>query len=194
MTKRTRIYTRAGDDGSTGLVGGRRVVKSDLRIECFGDVDECSSAIGVARAALRGAGSAELVELLDRRLAWVQNKLFDVGAQLATAPDKRSPESPRVTERDVAALEQAIDEADDQLPPLDQFILPGGSQAGALLHVARAICRRAERHVVALVAAAPDDENLVRFLNRLSDAAFTWGRLVNAKLGVPEIPWQKSEN
>lgn len=193
MPKVTRIYTRTGDDGMTGLVGGGRIKKSAARIASYGTLDELSSEIGVARAALRSLLETERrAARLDAWLAWTQDALFDLGSELATLPDDRVAGQVSAGDKDVAALEGAIDAAQRNLPALAEFIHPGGSLPGAHLHVARTVCRRAERLVVAL---ADDDEaaaRAVRFLNRLSDALFVWARWINHALGVPEHVWNKS--
>jgi cob(I)alamin adenosyltransferase len=193
MPKVTRIYTRTGDDGMTGLVGGGRIKKSAARIASYGTLDELSSEIGVARAALRSLLETERrAARLDAWLAWTQDALFDLGSELATLPDDRVAGQVSAGDKDVAALEGAIDAAQRDLPALAEFIHPGGSLPGAHLHVARTVCRRAERLVVAL---ADDDEaaaRAVRFLNRLSDALFVWARWINHALGVPEHVWNKS--
>jgi cob(I)alamin adenosyltransferase len=195
MPKLTRIYTRTGDDGSTGLVGGRRVRKDASRIEAYGTVDELSSAIGVARAALavlpgdapeRARGVAEE---LDRWLAWTQDALFNLGSDLATADAGLRSGIPAIRADDAAALERAIDEAQHELPALDAFILPGGSYPGAFLHLARTIALRAERVLVALAATENVDPLTMRYLNRLSDALFVWSRWINHALGQPESRW-----
>jgi cob(I)alamin adenosyltransferase len=183
MTKRTRIYTRAGDAGSTGLVGGSRVSKNDARIETYGTVDELSSAIGVARAGLRDSS-------VDRWLAWTQDMLFNLGSELATPAADRSPAMPLTGAEQVAQLERAIDAAEDRLPPLHAFILPSGCAAGAQLHFARTVCRRAERLLITLREQEPEiSAETLRFLNRLSDALFVWARLVNHEAGVAETQW-----
>jgi cob(I)alamin adenosyltransferase len=184
MPKRTRIYTRTGDDGTTGLYSGARVPKNDLRVEAYGTVDELSSAIGAALALCHA-------KRVKTWLAWTQDILFDLGAELATpAEPKRS--VPAVRAEDVAALERAIDESEERLPPLDTFIHPGGSSAGAMLHLARTISRRAERRVVALREREPSVDPLaLRYLNRLSDALFVWARRINAEAGAPESAWRK---
>ncbi len=191
MPKHTRIYTRTGDDGTTGLVGGRRIEKNAPRIETYGTVDELSCAIGVARAALSAAGPVEgRVARLDLWLAWVQDVLFNLGTVLATPPDRAGDGLPGITAADVAALERAIDEAEADLPALDAFILPGGSPAGAHLHVARAVCRRAERRLIAFARSEPSiAPEAARLLNRLSDALFVWSRWINAVLEIPERRW-----
>jgi len=192
MPKHTRIYTRTGDDGTTGLFGGPRVRKDALRIETYGVVDELSSAIGVARAGLGPALALSVRgERLDAWLAWVQDMLFNLGSELATLPQDRRDGMPAIHGGDVAALERAIDEAECDLAPLDTFILPGGSQPGAHLHVARTVCRRAERRLVSLRAS--DDTvsiEIQHFLNRLSDALFVWSRWINDELRVRDVPWR----
>ncbi len=193
MPKSTRIYTRTGDDGTTGLVGGARVKKSSLRIECYGTVDELSSAIGLARAALHDrAEQSTRAQHLDRWLAWTQDLLFNLGADLATTRERRWDGMPLISRMDVAALERAIDEAQTELQPLNHFIHPGGSLAGGFLHLARTICRRAERMVVALRDREQDvaAEN-VQYLNRLSDALFVWARWINAGDDREEHRWNK---
>jgi cob(I)alamin adenosyltransferase len=199
MPKYTRIYTRTGDDGSTGLVGGQRIRKNDLRIEAYGSVDELSSAIGLARAALaevdrtRPAQDVEralrVAHQLDAWLAWTQDVLFNLGSDLATLPADRWAGMPLVTAADAEALERAIDAAETDLTPLDTFILPGGAYAGAYLHLARTIARRAERHLITLAERDPITPEVIRYLNRLSDALFVWSRWINAALDHPEPRW-----
>ncbi|HTX58204.1 MAG TPA: cob(I)yrinic acid a,c-diamide adenosyltransferase [Verrucomicrobiae bacterium] len=191
MPKLTRIYTRTGDDGTTGLVGGQRVKKTTARIAVFGTVDELSSAIGMVRAALRPLlAQRERARSLDAWLAWTQDALFNLGSDLATLPKDRWEGMPLVSAADATALERAIDVAQRDLEPLANFILPGGSTAGAALHLARTICRRAERELIALRES--DDgvgPQTARYLNRLSDALFVWARWINAELGEPEHLW-----
>ncbi len=191
MPKLTRIYTRTGDDGTTGLVGGQRVKKNSLRIDTYGTVDELSSAIGVARTALRPLLPTHTrAARLDAWLAWTQDVLFNLGSDLATLPKDRWEGMPLITQADAKALERAIDEAQAHLEPLNRFILPGGSHPGAFLHLARTICRRAERLLVTL---REHDQGVSvdtqRYLNRLSDALFVWSRWINAELNEPEYPW-----
>jgi cob(I)alamin adenosyltransferase len=194
MPKLTRIYTRTGDDGTTGLVGGQRVKKNALRIETYGTVDECSSAIGIARSALRPLlDTHPRAARLDAWLAWTQDALFNLGSDLATLPKDRWEGMPLIAADDAAALERAIDEAQRDLQPLNNFIHPGGSMAGAHLHLARTICRRAERLLLTL--RETDDgisAETQRYLNRLSDALFVWARWINADLNEPEYLWNPS--
>ncbi len=191
MAKRTRIYTRAGDTGSTGLVGGERVSKNSPRIETYGTVDELSSAIGVARAHLREASRCDdAVRRIDAWLAWTQDMLFNLGAELATPAQHRWADMPLIGAPEVATLERAIDETEDQLEPLHAFILPGGDIAGAHLHLARTICRRAERLLISLREQEPEiSGETVRYLNRLSDALFVWARGINLRAGATEAHW-----
>ena len=189
MSKVARIYTRSGDDGTTGLVGGQRVPKNSARIESFGAVDECSTLIGLARRALNECGSHARAQSLDAWLAWTQDALFNLGSDLATLTADRRANAPVVTEADVTALERAIDVAQSDLPPLSNFILPGGSYAGAYLHQARTVCRRAERLIVALSQAETVSPAALKYINRLSDALFVWARWINAYLGEPEHVW-----
>ncbi|GAC1442969.1 MAG: cob(I)yrinic acid a,c-diamide adenosyltransferase [Vulcanimicrobiaceae bacterium] len=203
MPKLTRIYTRTGDDGTTGLVGGQRVKKNALRIETYGTVDELSSVIGLARTALAdamrsGTSAAQphdampgiaTARALDAWLAWTQDALFNLGSDLATLPADRWPGMPLVTPADATALERAIDVAQTDLEPLANFIHPGGSYPGAFLHQARTIARRVERLLVTLQGNEPISNDVMRYVNRLSDALFVWSRWINAALGQPEHLW-----
>jgi cob(I)alamin adenosyltransferase len=178
-----RIYTKTGDRGETGLFGGPRVMKSDARVEAYGEVDELNAAIGVARAALADPE-------IDAHLARVQDELFCVGAELATPADAKARSAvPPVEARWTERLEQAIDAWDAQLAPLRQFVLPGGTAAAAALHVARCECRRAERRVVALAATAEIAPAVLPYLNRLSDFLFVAARLANRRAGRDEPLW-----
>ncbi len=194
MPKLTRIYTRTGDRGMTGLIGGGRIKKSALRIDTYGTVDELSSAIGMARAALRPSlTECQRASDLDSWLAWTQDVLFNLGSELATLPKDRRETQPSVESADVQALERAIDEAQAELAPLANFIHPGGSMAGAFLHFARTVCRRAERLLVALNdGEEAGSAEAQRYLNRLSDAFFVWARWINDASGVVEHIWNAS--
>lgn len=194
MPKLTRIYTRTGDDGTTGLVGGQRVKKNALRIETYGSVDELSSSIGLARTALgdivrAGGDGVAKAATLDAWLAWTQDTLFNLGSDLATLPADRWAGMPLVTPADAEALERAIDMCQRDLEPLANFIHPGGSYPGAFLHQARTIARRAERLLVTLQGNEPISEDALRYVNRLSDALFVWSRWINAALDRPEHLW-----
>jgi cob(I)alamin adenosyltransferase len=182
---RARIYTRTGDAGETGLFGGGRVPKADARVEAYGAVDELNACLGWAMAVCDDAQIRE-------RLAAVQPELFVVGAHLATPParpGRRTPKLPPLREEWIGRMEGWMDEADDALPELRAFIMPGGSPAGAALHLARTVCRRAERRVVALAAEAEVDPFLIVYLNRLSDLLFTMARLASHRAGVREREW-----
>lgn len=185
MVKLNKIYTKTGDDGTTGLVRGPRRLKHDLRVECFGTVDEANSYIGVARV------STESMPKIDMILSRIQNDLFDVGSDLAT-PGKDpegSPPSLRVTTAQTLWLENTIDQFNADLAPLTSFILPGGTPLAATLHIARTIVRRAERGVVELMAREPDvNPEALRYLNRLSDLLFVLARVANAN-GRKDVLW-----
>jgi cob(I)alamin adenosyltransferase len=181
-----KIYTKTGDAGQTGLFGGPRVAKDDPRIEAYGAVDELNAALGLARAEM-------LPTEIDTMLACVQNELFDLGAELAT-PDPAAHGMAVLGPPHFAALERAIDRHEAVLPPLREFILPGGCRGAAALHLARTICRRAERRLVTLVhaSAEPISPNLVIYLNRLGDLLFVLARAANAAAGLPDVPWRKA--
>lgn len=185
-----RVYTRAGDSGKTALIGGARVSKADLRIECYGTVDELLAALGLARVALAGGqpGASELLPILTR----IQNELFNVGARLATPDPARRAKLPPVEDRHIAALEADIDRLNEGLPDLASFVLPGGGWVSAYCHLARTICRRAERRVCELLASEPTggvDATDLTYLNRLSDALFVLGRFAAAAAGEAEPLW-----
>jgi cob(I)alamin adenosyltransferase len=180
-----KIYTRTGDGGDTGLFGGERVSKSSARVEAYGDVDELNSVLGVARLHRFGSGEDDD---FDRLLGAIQSRLFDVGAELSNAKGKDLG-IPLVDDVDIAEMERAIDRAEEEVPPLKVFVVPGGAPLAAELHVARTVCRRAERRVVALAAEATIRPELVRYLNRLSDLLFTLARLANRRAGRDDVQW-----
>ena len=187
MVKLNKIYTRTGDDGTTGLVDGSRISKHDVLMQAVGDVDEANSAIGVALAAL---GETDEAVLLRR----IQNDLFDLGADLATpVSEGADPQwALRIIEGQVASLEREIDRLNENLPALDSFILPGGSSAAAAIHLARAIVRRAERGVAAAAEARPLNGQARTYINRLSDLLFVLARHVNADAlrgGSGDVKW-----
>ena len=182
-----RIYTRGGDTGKTSLVGGQRVSKDDLRIDCYGTVDELNSFVGMARLSAEGdAATGRLAVILHR----VQHELFNLGSILATLPADVHPKQPRVTEVEITLLEQEIDEFNEGLPKLRSFVLPGGSRLNTELHVCRTVCRRAERLAVALAKADEVPQEAIQYLNRLSDALFVWSRWVCVAVGAPETLWE----
>jgi len=185
-----KIYTRTGDAGETGLFGGGRVPKDDLRVRAYGAVDEANACLGVARATLAVPAGSEAAAELDSELAALQSALFDLGADLATPLGAKARHAVKpIQAAEVEALEARIDALDGELPPLTRFILPGGSQAAAALHLARTVTRRAERETVALARASDINPEALRYLNRLSDLLFTLARAVNVRSGVPEVPW-----
>ena len=183
MPRITRIYTRGGDDGTTSLGGGRRVAKNDLRVDAFGAVDELNAFLGSALA----VGLCDEVSSIVRR---VQNELFHLGAELCVPEEDRARyPTPRIEAAHVDALEHELDRMTAELGPLENFILPGGCPGAASLHVARTVCRRAERAVVALAERETLGAGPVRYLNRLSDALFVMARIENRRRGVSDVLW-----
>jgi cob(I)alamin adenosyltransferase len=177
-----KLYTRAGDSGETAPFGGTRVKKDDPRVDAYGEVDELNAWLGLVRA-------AGLDPDLDTEIVQIQRDLFALAAQLADPADKIANRVTKAAleDEDVERLEHLIDRLETEVPPLRRFILPGGSTAGAVLHVARTVCRRAERRIVSL--APPVDPVLLRFVNRLSDLLFVLARAVNVRAGAPETEW-----
>lgn len=189
----TKVYTRTGDAGKTRLAGGQPVWKDSLRVEAYGTIDELNATIGVVRVMNADVGSEHSAAAqLEDELRWVQNKLFDVGSILATAPGQTFTNMPEVTAKDVTRLEQLIDRCQKDLEPLKEFILPGGGKVSGFLHHARTVCRRAERVCVALSKAEPVDPTIVKFVNRLSDALFVLARWVSKTQGEPEFLWERN--
>ena len=188
-----KIYTRTGDDGDTGLFGGQRVHKDDLRVEAYGTVDELNAVLGVTRTHITFNDGD-----LDALLQTIQNDLFGLGSDLATPDEKDTDKGrihiTRVAPSQVAYLESQIDHYEGELPPLTNFILPGGSPFAASLHVGRVVCRRAERHCVTLARAhaetAPLNPDVIRYLNRLSDLLFVLCRVANKRRDVPDVVWK----
>jgi cob(I)alamin adenosyltransferase len=190
----TKVYTRTGDGGKTRLAGGQEVWKDSLRVDAYGTVDELNALIGVVRvwnAESEDNKATEPAKRLEETLCWVQNKLFDLGSLLATAPGQVFPNMPRVTEKDVLKLERSIDACQEDLAPLKEFILPGGGKVSGFLHQARTVCRRAERICVGLARQEAVDPVLITFLNRLSDALFVWARWMAKKHAEPEFLWER---
>jgi cob(I)alamin adenosyltransferase len=186
MVTLNRIYTRTGDAGTTRLATGQSVSKADLRVEAYGAVDETNACLGLARAHTRDAGEFDAI------LARVQNELFDLGADLAAPAkaDEAAGAKLRILDSQVARLEGEIDTLNAELPPLASFVLPGGTPAAAALHLARTVCRRAEREAVRLAEAGePVSAPAMRYLNRLSDLLFVAARYANDK-GAAEVFWQ----
>jgi cob(I)alamin adenosyltransferase len=181
-----KIYTKAGDRGETGLLGGERVWKDTPRLEVCGSLDELNALLGLVGA--EHALPAEIGDLLTR----IQNMLFNAGSQVAAVPPAAA-KALLIGESNIEQLESAIDRFETELPPLAHFILPGGCRAAALLHVARTVCRRAERRLVTLSNAEPGgvDRRLLMFLNRLSDLLFVLARLANHRAGLADVPWRQ---
>lgn len=179
-----KIYTKTGDAGETGLWGGLRVSKDALRVHAYGTTDECNATIGLARASGLDAG-------LDQLLGNLQNQLFVVGADLAT-PDTGGANTTRVGASEISFLETHIDALEMELEPLRQFILPGGTVAAAHLHLARTVCRRAERWAVSLAREENLNPAVLTYLNRLSDLLFVAARIANARAATPDLPWNSS--
>jgi cob(I)alamin adenosyltransferase len=210
---RPKIYTKTGDGGETGLIGGRRVSKASARIETYGTVDELNSVIGICRAMLAAGKSSKsravkavrpggAIQGIDALLKEIQSDLFRMGAELASDPAKRDGKADGkghgkakggfapITAADATRLEKAIDGLESKVEPLRHFILPGGTAAGSILHFARCVCRRAERLTVSLSGAEPVDPHVVIYLNRLSDLLFVMARAVNAAAGESETKWE----
>ena len=181
-----RVYTRQGDAGETALAGGQKVAKDSPRIEAYGTVDELNAFVGLARA----SAPDQLATILLR----VQHELFNLGSILATLPGDVHPKQARVTDAEIARLEQEMDEMNENLAPLRSFVLPGGSRLNAELHVCRTVCRRAERACVALARVEPVPPEAVRYLNRLSDAFFVWSRWASHVAGAPETLWEPNRS
>ena len=183
MPRITKVYTRTGDEGNTALGGGQRVSKDSLRIAAYGTVDELNSAIGVALA----TGVADDLTI---PLGTIQNELFHLGSDLCILEeDKEAMPVPRIEAEHVTQLEGWIDTLSEKLPPLENFILPGGSAGAAALHLARTVCRRAERECVALLGEDDIGEQVIPYLNRLSDLLFVMARYENAERGAPDVLW-----
>ncbi len=177
-----KVYTKKGDKGMTSLIGGTRVPKHHLRIESYGTVDELNSYIGVIRD--HEIGKEETAILIE-----VQDRLFTIGSLLAADPGNSNMKLPELSQSDIEFLEQKIDQMDEELPPMRNFVLPGGNQAISFCHVARCVCRRAERITVHLSEESPVDETIMQYLNRLSDYLFVLSRYLTKKMGAPETPW-----
>lgn len=189
----TKVYTRTGDAGKTRLAGGQQVWKDSLRVEAYGAIDELNASVGVVRVMNdEMVKHHEQAEQLEHELRWVQNKLFDLGGILATAPGQEFKNMPQVTGQDVTRLEKLIDRCQKDLAPLKEFILPGGGKVSGFLHQARTICRRAERLCVRLSREEPVDPAIIKFVNRLSDTLFVLARWVAKTQGEPEFLWERT--
>ncbi|MFC3881672.1 cob(I)yrinic acid a,c-diamide adenosyltransferase [Algoriphagus namhaensis] len=178
-----KVYTKTGDKGDTSLLGGARVPKSNLRIDAYGTVDELNSYIGLLRDQPVNESRLDL-------LKEIQDRLFTIGADLATSPGKDKVVKPDLHDADITLLEDQIDQMEGGLPPLTAFILPGGHTAVSFCHVARTVCRRAERQVVGLASTEPVSDLVIKYLNRLSDYLFVLGRKMAQELNVEEVTWK----
>ncbi len=183
-----KLYTRTGDDGTTGLFGGRRVEKDHPRVAAYGDVDELNACVGLAASGCDSGNQyqSRLLDIFGR----LQSRLFDVGADLATPEgSKHEAKIARITSEHVAEVEAWIDEIDGGNDPMTSFVLPGGTELAARLHLARTVCRRAERSVITLRATEPVTGEVVKYLNRVSDMLFAMARRANKDAGVADVPW-----
>jgi cob(I)alamin adenosyltransferase len=189
----TKVYTKTGDKGKTRLAGGQQVWKDSLRVEAYGTVDELNASVGVVRVMNADVTKEhEAAKQLEEELRWVQNKLFDIGSILATAPGQTFKNMPQVIGKDITRLEGLIDRCQEDLEPLQEFILPGGGKVSGFLHQARTVCRRAERLCVRLSREEPVDPTIVKFVNRLSDTLFVLARWVAKTQGEPEFLWERN--
>ncbi|MBI3357797.1 MAG: cob(I)yrinic acid a,c-diamide adenosyltransferase [Nitrospirae bacterium] len=188
----TKVYTKTGDKGKTRLAGGQQVWKDSLRVEAYGTVDEVNASLGVVCALWLVEAKGSMRTLVEHELRWVQNKLFDIGGLLATKPGQSFPNMPSIEAVDVTRLENLIDGWQKDLQPLREFILPGGGTIASSLHLARTICRRAERRCVSLMRKERVDQAIIIYLNRLSDALFVLARWVAYRLGEKELLWERT--
>ncbi|UCS95498.1 cob(I)yrinic acid a,c-diamide adenosyltransferase [Echinicola marina] len=178
-----KVYTKGGDKGLTSLLGGKRVSKAHIRIESYGTVDELNAYIGLLRDQQINKSRAGF-------LKEIQDRLFTIGAALATDPDKKGIKKPDILEEDILSMENEIDKMEEILPPLKHFILPGGHTIVSFCHIARTVCRRAERNVIALNELEPVEAVIIKYLNRLSDYLFVIGRVISRELEVGEVTWE----
>jgi len=184
------VYTKRGDTGETSLAGGQRVPKDSTRIEAYGTIDELNAFVGLARRSLEKVlPHHPVMAPLDSILFRVQHELFNAGSILATLPEDVHPQQARITAAQTALLEREIDAMNLELPPLRSFVLPGGSQLNAEMHLCRTVCRRAERVCITLAREESIDPEIIRYLNRLSDAFFVWTRWAAHEMGTPEVLW-----
>lgn len=189
----TKVYTKTGDKGKTRLAGGQSVWKDSIRVESYGTVDELNASLGVVCALWVVETKGPIRGQVERELRWMQNKLFDIGGLLATAPGQSFPNMPGIGAEDVSRLERLIDGWQEDLLPLKEFILPGGGPIAGSVHLARTICRRAERRCVSLMRKEPVDPSIITYLNRLSDALFVLARWMAHRLGEKEILWDRTK-
>jgi cob(I)alamin adenosyltransferase len=194
MVKITKVYTRTGDSGQTGLVGGKRLPKDHPRIEAYGTVDELNSVIGLALSFLAQKEASKRREKLELILEAIQQKLFDTGSELATLPGDEYEGQITLKAEDAEWLEEIIDAMNEELQPLKSFILPGGTSLNAFLHQARTVCRRAERDILKLNQIDLVNQEIIKYINRLSDFLFVAGRWVTETLGETETLWQPGKS
>ena len=190
MVRLSKIYTRTGDKGTTALVGGQRVPKTDLRVEAYGTIDELNSIIGIIRTLADESKEAPLVELARTVLRDIQNVLFDIGSLMATAKEDQAKFFKKLDKDWSRHLERQIDLMQKEMKPLESFVLPGGSMLNAQSHVARTVCRRAERLLWRVHADEPIQDEILMFINRLSDYLFVLSRWVSIRQGTPEYLWE----
>ena len=194
MVKITKVYTRTGDSGKTGLVGGKRLPKDHPRIEAFGSVDELNSVIGIALSYLAQKEVSKRREKMESILEAIQQKLFDTGSELATLPGDEYEGQINIKAEDSEWLEEIIDAMNEELQPLKSFILPGGTSLNAFLHQARTVCRRAERDIIKLNQIDLVNPEIIKYINRLSDYLFVAGRWVTETLGETETLWKPGKS
>ena len=189
----SKVYTKTGDGGKTRLAGGQEIDKDAIRVEAYGTVDELNSLLGLTRA-FNAEQMGEISIRLEKRLQWIQHKLFDIGGLLATSSGQEFANMPQVTDQHVVRLEEWIDECQKDLAPLKEFLLPGGGKVSGFLHQARTVCRRAERVCVRLSREESVNPQIVPFLNRLSDALFVFARWIAHHQGEPEFLWDREKS
>ena len=187
----SKVYTKTGDDGKTSLVGGQKVLKSNLRIHAYGEIDELNSVVGLCIEELKLLNHD--FKILTESLYKIQNDLFNLGTILATEPEDMKPSMPTITIKDIEVLEKEIDKSNKDLPILHSFVLPGGSKINAFLHLSRTVCRRCERVCCGLYEEEKIDKIVVSYLNRLSDVFFVWSRLVSKLLNHEENTWDPNK-
>jgi cob(I)alamin adenosyltransferase len=192
MVRITKVYTRIGDKGETGLVGGKRVPKDSPRIDAYGTIDELNSIVGLARVFNEeNLDAGEAHQFLDGVLCQIQDELFDLGSELATPPEFFQEGMYRVSEKEIERIEKLIDQCQKDLEPLKSFILPGGGRVGAYLHQCRTVCRRAEREILRLSRAEEINHDVIKYMNRLSDLFFVLSRWISKQTGEQEYLWQR---
>jgi cob(I)alamin adenosyltransferase len=192
MVRITKVYTRVGDKGETGLVGGKRVPKDSPRIDAYGTIDELNSIVGLARVFNEeDLDAGEAHQFLDGVLCQIQDELFDLGSELATPPEFFQEGMYRVSQKEIDRIEKLIDQCQKDLEPLKSFILPGGGRVGAYLHQCRTVCRRAEREILRLSRAEEINHDAIKYMNRLSDLFFVLSRWISKQTGEQEYLWQR---